>query len=108
MVDQLGDEFKEFLAWRDAKRQAESEQDFEVPLFEKSADGTERSVTLPYSQGKKILGQWWPDLFGDTPGEGEGQGEGEGGKGKGQQGGPTPMQRFFGGGQGQQGGQRAG
>lgn len=96
MADQIESEFAEFIKWRDAQRQAEAERDFDIPLFEKTKDGTERSVTLPYSQGKKILGQWWPDLFGDKPEGDDGQGDkGKTGGGGGQPDKPRNVREFF-------------
>lgn len=92
-------QFAEFIKWRDAQRAAAAEQDFEVPIFEKLPDGTERSATLPFSQAKHQLASWWPDLR-DALGLGEGEGDGgsgqAGGGAPGAQG-SNPVARLFGG-----------
>jgi hypothetical protein len=102
--DDIGADFAAFIKWRDAENAKAAEADFEVPLFEQGADGTQRSATLPYSQAKRLLGTWWPDLF---PAEGEGDGGSGGAQGaQGAQGGAsgtTPVKDFFGGKRGAQG-----
>lgn len=51
-------EFAQFLEWRQAQ-QAEAEgAGIDVPLFEKLADGTERSATLPMRQARGLLESW--------------------------------------------------
>jgi hypothetical protein len=51
-------EFAQFLEWRQAQ-QAEAEgAGVDVPLFEKLADGTERSATLPMRQARRLLESW--------------------------------------------------
>lgn len=101
MADDLSADFAEFIKWRDAQRAAAAEQDFEVPIFEKLPDGTERSATLPFSQAKHQLASWWPDLR-DALGLGDGDGgsQADGGA-QGAQGaaGSNPVARLFGGGQ---------
>lgn len=86
-------EFEEFLK---AKRAADQDAvNFDVPLFEKLPDGTERSATLPYEQGKRVLGKWWPDLFGDQDEGDKGDGD-KGDKGDGDKPG-NPLSYFQGG-----------
>jgi hypothetical protein len=90
----LNADFAAFIKWRDEQRAAQAEADFEVPLFERGSDGTERSATLPYSKAKGLLGKWWPDLF---PPEGAGDGNETGAQAGGAASGAgNPVREFFG------------
>src|SRR5215471_11276573 len=51
-------EFAAFLEFREQQQREASGADVDVPLFEKLADGTERSATLPMRQARRLLAQW--------------------------------------------------
>ena len=38
---------------------------FDVTWRIRGEDGQERGGSMPWAQGQKIFGQWFPDLFGD-------------------------------------------
>ena len=45
----------------------DEDEGYEVQFYEKNADGHERGGTMPWKQGKKVFGSFFPDLFGDKP-----------------------------------------
>lgn len=38
---------------------------FDVTWWIRGEDGQERGGSMPWSQGQRIFGKWFPDLFGD-------------------------------------------
>jgi len=92
-------EFAAFLEFREQQQREASGADVDVPLFEKLADGTERSATLPMRQARRLLAQWgWVEPEGSDDG-GQDSDQPEGGAarqffqsltGGQQQGGPRP------------------
>jgi len=42
---------------------------FSVAWWEESPDGSKRGGEMPWSQGQRVFGKWFPDLFGDKPAE---------------------------------------
>lgn len=51
-------EFAAFLEFREQQQREASGADVDVPLFEKTADGGERSATLPMRLARPLLESW--------------------------------------------------
>lgn len=59
--------FEQFLAWKQAQDAAAADDGQDVPLFEKTADGAERSATLPWRHARPLLESWgWVQPEGAT------------------------------------------
>jgi hypothetical protein len=58
------------------KKSQEPDEDdsFEVEFWQENADGSRRGGKMPWSKGKAIYGQMFPDLFGEAPAD-EGEGD---------------------------------
>jgi hypothetical protein len=70
---------KEEKAQLDALTKKSQEPDpddsFEVEFWQENPDGSRHGGRAPWSQGKRVFGQMFPDLFGEKPADDEGEGE---------------------------------
>jgi hypothetical protein len=79
-----GELFEQFLAWKQAQDAQSADDGLDVPLFEKLADGAERSATLPWRHAEPLLREWgWIKDQPEAGGEGGSDDQGQGGQASG-------------------------
>ncbi len=76
-----GELFEQFLAWKQAQDATAADDGMDVPLFEKTKDGAERSATLPWRHARPLLESWgWLQPEGADDGNSD-QGQADGAPG---------------------------
>ena len=69
-----GELFEQFLAWKQAQDASTADDGMDVPLFEKTKDGAERSATLPWRHARPLLESWgWLKPEGANDGDDDSQ-----------------------------------
>lgn len=61
------DEQAQLDALTKKSQEPDVDESYEVEYWEEDPDGSRRGGRMPYSQGKKLFGKRWPDLFGEKP-----------------------------------------
>ena len=61
------DEQAQLDALTKKSKEPDVDESFEVEFWQENTDGSRHGGRAPWSQGKRVFGQMFPDLFGEKP-----------------------------------------